>query len=115
MMVEFSGMSDKESQQRRGRADGAVWSVADRCSGANLFWTGVLLPPKKGRWSRKNQAGQGHEVDGGGRRPGSSFGKAPLFCIPARSAARGNDARDDPRKPPNPRRAAAAEAAAPDC
>src|SRR6266436_2579716 len=30
MMVEFSGMSDKESQQRRGRADGAVWSVADR-------------------------------------------------------------------------------------
>ena len=29
-MVEFSGMSDKESQQRRGRADGPVWSVADR-------------------------------------------------------------------------------------
>src|SRR2546425_6466935 len=75
MMVEFSGMSDKESQQRRGRADGAVWSVADRCSGASLFWTGVLLPPKRGRWSRKNQAGQGHEVDGGGRRPGLPLGK----------------------------------------
>ena len=29
-MVEFSRMSDKESQQRRGRADGAVWSVVDR-------------------------------------------------------------------------------------
>jgi transposase len=26
-----------------------------------------------------------------------------LFCIPARSAARGNDARDDLREPPNPR------------
>jgi len=25
-----------------------------------------------------------------------------LFCIPTRSAARGNDARDDPRKPPAP-------------
>src|SRR6267143_1555416 len=86
----------------------------NNCSGASPSWTGVLLPPKKGHWSRTNQAGQGHEVDGGGRRPGSSFGKTPLFCIPARSTARGNDARDDLRKPPNPRGAAAAEAAAPD-
>src|ERR1700722_13403834 len=36
---------------------------------------GVLLPRKKGLRSRKNQAGQGDEVDGGGRRPRSSSGK----------------------------------------
>ena len=29
-MVEYSEMGDKQSQQRRRRADGAVWSVADR-------------------------------------------------------------------------------------
>src|SRR6266436_2983124 len=78
------------------------------------FLDGSFAPAKRGRRSRKNQAGQGHEVDGGGRRPGSSFGKAPLFCIPARNAARGNDARDDLRRPPNPCRAAAAETAPPD-
>lgn len=30
MMVELTGMRDKQSQQRRRRVDGAVWSVADR-------------------------------------------------------------------------------------
>src|SRR6202162_168475 len=29
-MVEYSEMGDKQSQQRRRRADGAVWSIADR-------------------------------------------------------------------------------------
>src|SRR6266571_6366994 len=29
-MVEFTGMSDKESQQRQGRVDGPIGSVADR-------------------------------------------------------------------------------------
>jgi hypothetical protein len=30
------------------------------------FLDGSLVPAKKGRWSRKKQAGQGHEMDGGG-------------------------------------------------
>jgi len=45
------------------------------------FLDGVL-PAKKGALESEKPSGQGHEVDGGGRRPGSSFGKAPLFCIP---------------------------------
>src|SRR5208282_3624495 len=49
-------------------------------------------------WRRKNQAGQGDEVDGGGRRPRSSFGKLPSLCLPGGSPARGNDARDHPRR-----------------
>jgi len=46
-------------------------------TGARVLWTGVLLPPKKGRVRWPNQAGQGHEVDGGDRRPRCSSGKAP--------------------------------------
>ena len=64
---------------------------------------------KKGRWSRENQAGQGDEVDGGGRRPRSSFGKLPSLCIPGGSPARGNDARGDPRRPNPPCGATATE------
>lgn len=33
------------------------------------LWTAALLPPKRGRESRKDQKGQRYEVDGGGRRP----------------------------------------------
>src|SRR5271170_3804714 len=44
-------------------------------TGARAFWTGVLLPLKRGLRSRKNQARQGNEVDGGGRRLGYSSGK----------------------------------------
>ncbi len=63
------------------------------------FLDGSFAPAKKGRRSRKNQAGQGDEVDGGGRRRGCSSGRPPLFCIPGGSPARGDDAGDDPRKP----------------
>jgi len=56
----------------------------------------VSLRPKRGLESRQNQAGQGHEVDGGGRRRGCSFGKAALLCIPERGPARGGNARLGP-------------------
>ena len=48
---------------------------ASNWTGVRVFWTGVSLPPKRGRRRRQNQARQGHEVDGGGRRPGCSSGK----------------------------------------
>jgi len=51
---------------------------------------------EKGLRSRKNQAGQGDQVDGGGRRPRSSSGKLPSLGIPGGSQTRGNDAGDDP-------------------
>jgi hypothetical protein len=54
---------------------------------------------KKGRRSRKNQAGQGDEVDGGGRRRGCSSGRPPSLCFPGGSPARGRNARDDPGRP----------------
>src|SRR6476620_8812450 len=79
---------------------------ASNSTGANRFSTAVSLRRKKGLESRKNQAGQGHEVDGGGRRRGCSFGKAALLCFPERSPARGRNARVGPRDPAAARRAA---------
>jgi len=76
------------------------------------FWTGVLLRRKKGLRSRKNQAGQGDEVDGGGRRPRSSSGKLPSLCIPGGSQARGDDAGDDPGRAASSRGSTSAEAGA---
>ena len=70
---------------------------------------------KKGLQSRKNQAGQGYEVDGGGRRPGCSSGKAALLGIPERGPARGRNARLDPGDPATSGRTAPAETAACDC
>jgi transposase len=46
------------------------------------FLDGSFASAKKGLASRNNQAGQGHEVDGGGRRRRCSFGKAALLCLP---------------------------------
>jgi transposase len=53
-----------------------------RATGASRFSTAVSLRRKKGLESRKNQAGQGHEVDGGGRRRGSSLGKQLYSASP---------------------------------
>ena len=78
------------------------------------FLDGSFAPAKKGRRSRKNQAGQGDEVDGGGRRRGCSSGRPPLFCIPGGSPARGDDAGGDPRKPAPSCGKATAEAGARD-
>ena len=45
---------------------------------AHLDWSeafidGSFAPAKRGRWSRKDQAGQGYKVDGGGRWQRCSF------------------------------------------
>src|SRR5882762_3786348 len=53
-------------------------------------------------------------VDGGGRRPRSSFGKLPSLCIPGGSPTRGNGARDDPGRAASSRGPTSAEARAGD-
>ncbi len=78
------------------------------------FLDGSFAPAKKGLRSRKNQAGQGDEVDGGGRRRGCSSGRLPSLCIPGGSPARGNDARGDPGRAASSPRPAKAEAGAGD-
>src|SRR6266436_6709554 len=95
-------------QAEDGIRDVAVTGV-QTCALPICSWTGALLPRKKGLRSRKNQAGQGDEVDGGGRRPRYSFGRVPSLCIPGGSPARGNDARDDPRRSVSSCRASSAE------
>src|SRR5271166_5363774 len=47
----------------------------------------ALLPRKKGLCGRENQAGQGDEVDGTGRRSRSSVGSSVGKCLSARSYA----------------------------
>ena len=64
----------------------------------------VSLRRKKGRRDRKNQAGQGYKVDGGGRWPGSSFGKAPGIGLSGGGQTR--------RKSPSPRSASRTAATA---
>src|SRR3990172_9081658 len=60
------------------------------------FLDGSFAPAKRGLRSRKHQAGQGDEVDGGGRRARASSGKPPSLCIPGGSPAGGDHARHDP-------------------
>ena len=45
------------------------------------FLDASFAPAKGGRCRGRNQAGQGHEVDGGGRRPGSSSGKPTYLGV----------------------------------
>ena len=65
-------------------------------------WTGPrALPmaasprPKRGALRRADQTRQGHEVDGGGRRPRSSSGEPPGLGQPGGSEAAGDDGRSD--------------------
>ena len=51
------------------------WTSAANWTGVKVFWMAVSLRQKKGLRRRQNQARQRHEVDGGGRRRGYSFGK----------------------------------------
>src|SRR5262245_44836324 len=44
------------------------WMKTGCCAGTRVFWTAVSHPPKRGRCGRENQARQGNEVDGTGRR-----------------------------------------------
>jgi len=79
------------------------------------FLDGSFAPAKKGAAKSKKQAGQGDEVDGGGRRPRSSSGKLPSLCLPGGSPTRRDDARGDPRRAESSRGPTPAEAAAGDC
>src|SRR5271157_4544337 len=72
----------------------------------------VSLPQKKGPCRRQNQAGQGHEVDGTGRRSRSSAGRSAGKCLSGRSYACGSHARRSPC--PTPARTAPAKARARD-
>src|SRR3984885_15895945 len=49
------------------------------------FLDGSFAPAKKGRGSRQNQARQGHEVDGTGRRSRYSAGSSAGKCLSERS------------------------------
>ena len=75
----------KGSGWRCGGNSSPNWMRAASWTGARVLWTGVLLPLKRGRVRRPNQAGQGHEVDGGGRRPRCSSGKALGIGLAGRS------------------------------
>ena len=72
------------------------WTNAANWIGANHSWTAALLPLKRGRLRRQNQARQGHEVDGGGRRPRCSFGKPTGLGQPGGSDAGREHAQTDP-------------------
>src|SRR5690349_1459503 len=61
------------------------WTRAGDWTGGKAFWTGASLLPKRGRRNRQNQAWEGHEVDGGGRRPRCSSGKPIDQCLALRS------------------------------
>ncbi len=60
---------------KSGGNSSASWTSAASWIGANHSWMAALLRQKRGRVRWQNQAGQRHEVDGGGRRPRCSFGK----------------------------------------
>ncbi len=66
-------------------------------TGANRFWMAVLPQPKRGRLRRQDQAGQRHEVDGGGRRPRCSFGKSTGLGLAGGSDLGGEHAGSNPR------------------
>src|ERR1700733_11392753 len=61
------------------------WTKRADWTGANRFWTAALLRPKKGALRRQDQTRQRHEGDGGGRRPGCSFGKPTGLGLAGRS------------------------------
>ena len=72
-------------------------------TGPKLSPTAALLRRKKGPRCRQNQTWKGYEVDGGGRRPGSSSGKLPGLGVPCGSHVDRADAgagRGRPRKNP---------------
>src|SRR5271157_1575504 len=82
------------------------------CAGTRPSWTAASPPQKKGPCRRQNQAGQGHEVDGTGRRSRSSAGSSAGKCLSGRSYACGSHARRSPC--PTPARTAPAKARARD-
>ena len=79
------------------------------------FLDGSFAPAKKGLESRKNQAGQGHEVDGGGRRPGRSSGKAAFSASPNEVRLAEETLASVRVGPATPQRPASSESAARHC
>ena len=77
------------------------------------FLDGSFAPAKKGACRRQNQAGQGHEVDGTGRRSRYSAGSSAGKCLSGRSYACGSHTRGSPRSAAA--RPAATKAGAGDC
>jgi hypothetical protein len=74
------------------------------------FLDGSFAPTKKEAQESGKPSGQGHEVDGGGRRPGCSFGR-PSFTLPPRRKSGSRKPRSRrPRRPPPSRGPAAPEA-----
>jgi hypothetical protein len=107
-------MSDKQGQQPRGRADGAIRSAVDRCpvgrDPALAPKTKETSPRRTTAWRRPQSAGR-HLVDAAqrgswcdlsvefpspsncwwrlrDRRPGCSSGRLPSLCIPGGGQAR---------------------------
>ena len=86
----------------RTRASGLMYGVnSSPCLMRKGCWIGKrpLLTvasrrQKRGRVRWKNQKGQGHKVDGGGRRPRYSSGKHPCLGIALGVQARRRNARD---------------------
>jgi hypothetical protein len=74
---------------KSGDSSSANWTSAANWIGVNHFWMAALLQLKRGRLRRQNQEGKGHEVDGGGRRPGCSSGKPAGLGLAGGSDARG--------------------------
>ena len=99
--------SGRRSGSRSGGPSWGNWTSGANWTGARCSSMAVSLRRKRGRQSRENQAGQGHEVDGGGRPPGSSFGKLPGLCVPGGGPTRGKDTEGDPGSlPPGPNQTA---------
>ena len=67
---------NRKSGSRSGASSCPNWTSSKSWTGVSRLWTGVSLPLKKGLPGWQNQAGQRHEVDGGGRRRGYSSGSA---------------------------------------
>ena len=68
-----------------------------------VFMDGSFAPAKGGRRGGENQAGQGFQVDGCGRRQGDTSRRPRCICDPGGSHACGSDAEDDPGSPSWPR------------
>ena len=71
------------------------WMNVVNSIGPNPLLMAALPQQKKGASRRKDQERQGNQVDGGGRRPRSSFGELPGLSDPARSHVNRTIARKD--------------------
>ena len=73
---------------------------------SETFADGSFAPAKKGALRGQNQTRKGYEVDGGGRRPGSSSGKLLGLGVPGRSRVDRADTGAGRGAAPRPRSAA---------